>query len=413
MRGGLWVAVALAVMNVASYAFTVVAAHRLGPDGYGAFAAMMGLVLVVNVASLGLQATAARRVAADPSHRLAVETVTRSTANRAAAGLALVALVASPLVGRVLHLDTWLTAALLAVPAAAYAVMGGQTGLLQGEGRWRAYAAVFSAFGLARLGCGLTAIWWWPTPLGAMTGVAVGAIVPAAVGWWTLRRPGPSASSDQGSVEVATSEVMREAAASSTALLAFFALTSLDVLLARVVLAPHQAGLYAAGAILAKAVMFLPYVLTVMTFPAMARQGAHRHLHLWGLAAVLGVGLIVMAGVAALPDLALQFVGGAAYAELTGTLWAFAGLGAVLAGIQLLVYSDIAKRHRRAMWFVWGAFALIAAGLTLVDTATQMLALVLAVDTLLLVVLAVVVTVGGGGGEADAEPVPGGVEPAL
>ena len=179
---GSWVAVALAVMNVASYAFTVVAAHLLGPVGYGAFAAMMGLVLVVSVASLGLQATAARRVAADPSHRWRSR---RSPARRPTApppGLALVALVASPLVGRVLHLDTWLTAALLAVPAAAYVVMGGQTGLLQGEGRWRAYAAVFSAFGLARLGCGLTAIWWWPTPLGAMTGVAVGAIVPAASG---------------------------------------------------------------------------------------------------------------------------------------------------------------------------------------------------------------------------------------
>jgi O-antigen/teichoic acid export membrane protein len=195
-----------------------------------------------------------------------------------------------------------------------------------------------------------------------------------------------------GEPDVSSGDVLREALVSSTALLAFFALTSLDVLLARVVLPPHQAGLYAAGAILAKAVMFLPYVLTVMAFPAMARHGANRYLHLWGLAAVLCVGLVVVAGVVLLPRLALQFVGGRAYADLQGSLWAFAGLGAVLASIQLLIYSDIARRHRRAMWFVWAAFGLIAAGLTTVHTALHMLALVLAVDTLLLVVLAVVAT---------------------
>ena len=388
-------AVALAVLNVASYALTNVAARVLGPVGYGAFAALMGLVLVLGVASLGLQATAARRVAADISHRTAIEAVTRSTARRAALALALLALVTSPFVSHVLHLDTWLTAALLAVPAAAYAVMGGQAGLLQGEGRWGAYAAVFSSMGLARLGGGLVCILLWPTPLGAMTGVAVGSLVPAVVGWWALRRPRVAqAPPDPGPGVVSTREVLRESVTSSTTLLAFFALTSLDVLFARVVLPPHQAGLYAAGAILAKAVMFLPYVVTVLAFPAMSRQGANRYLHLWGLGAVLGAGLVVMAGVALLPRLALQFVGGRAYAELQGSLWAFAGLGAVLAGIQLLVYSDIARRHRRAMWFVWGAFALIAAGLTAVHTARQMLGLVLAVDTVLLVVLAVVATAG-------------------
>jgi O-antigen/teichoic acid export membrane protein len=413
LSGGLVVAAALAVMNVASYAFTVVAAHRLGPNGYGAFAAMMGLVLVSNVASLGLQATAARRVAADPSHREAVEAVTRSTARRAAVVLGVLCMAASPFVAAVLHLDTWLTAALLAVPAAAYVVMGGSAGLLQGEGRWGWYAGVFSAFGLARLGCGLVTVLVWPTPLGAMTGVALGSVVPVVVGWWALRHPGARAAHDPGpAVVVSSGEVLREAMTSCTTLLAFFALTSLDVLLARVVLPPHQAGLYAAGAILAKAVMFLPYVLTVMAFPAMARQGAHRYLHLWGLAAVLGVGLVVMAGVALLPGLALQFVGGAAYAQLEGTLWAFAGLGAVLAGIQLLVYSDIARRHRRAMWFVWGAFALIAAGLTAVHTASQMLALVLGVDLVLLVVLAVVATLGTTrSGSADAGA--GADDPAL
>ena len=49
-------------MNVTTYGFTIACAHILGPTDYGALAAWMNLLLVVNVGFLGLQATAARRL---------------------------------------------------------------------------------------------------------------------------------------------------------------------------------------------------------------------------------------------------------------------------------------------------------------------------------------------------------------
>ena len=64
MRDGAVIAVAMAVMNVTTYAVTILAARLLGPAEYGALAAVMGLLLVLQVLSLGLQATAARRVSA-------------------------------------------------------------------------------------------------------------------------------------------------------------------------------------------------------------------------------------------------------------------------------------------------------------------------------------------------------------
>ncbi len=389
LRGGLVIAVAMGVMNVASYAYTIVAARVLGPAGYGAFAAMMGLVIVVNVVSLGLQATGARRIAADPAHRDLLEAEITVTARRAALGLAAVALAATPLITWALHLDSWLTAATLAVPAAAFAVMGGQAGLLQGERRWWAFAAVFSAFGLARLAFGLVGLAVWPHPLGAMSGVAAGSLVPVVIGWLALRRGRtPVQSTGEGRLE--PTGLLREAAHSSHALLAFFALSSVDVLVARAILEPHEAGLYAAGVILAKAVLFLPYFLTVVAFPAMSRRGANRHLHLWGLAGVLAIGAVVVAGVALLPHVAVEFVGGGEYAALAGRLWAFAALGTVLAGIQLLVYSALARMHRSAVWYIWAALAVIASGLVLVTTSGQLLVVVLTVDTTLLVVLTLV-----------------------
>ena len=60
------IAVAMAVMNVATYGFQMVAARALGPQEYGAFAALMNLLLVVSVMSLAVQATAARRISTEP-----------------------------------------------------------------------------------------------------------------------------------------------------------------------------------------------------------------------------------------------------------------------------------------------------------------------------------------------------------
>ena len=59
----------MTAMNVAAYAFTLFAARRLGPDGYSVVAALMGVVLVVNVLALGVQATTARQVASTATTR--------------------------------------------------------------------------------------------------------------------------------------------------------------------------------------------------------------------------------------------------------------------------------------------------------------------------------------------------------
>ncbi len=63
-RGAGLVAVGMTAMNAAAYVFTVLAARVLGPDGYSAVAALMGVVLVSNVVAMGVQATTARHVAA-------------------------------------------------------------------------------------------------------------------------------------------------------------------------------------------------------------------------------------------------------------------------------------------------------------------------------------------------------------
>ena len=73
MRSGTSIAIAIGVMNLATYGFTIVAARILGPTEYGALAGLMATLMVLAVLQLGLQATAARRISAEPEHVAQIE----------------------------------------------------------------------------------------------------------------------------------------------------------------------------------------------------------------------------------------------------------------------------------------------------------------------------------------------------
>ncbi|MDX6324018.1 MAG: hypothetical protein QOK15_372 [Nocardioidaceae bacterium] len=385
------VAVAMGVMNFGTYGFTILSARLLGPVHYGALAALMGLLLIVNVVSLGLQATGARRVATAPHLTHAIESDILRVSYRSALVLALLCLVCSPVVSRVLNLDSWLAAALLALAIAPLTLMGGQLGVLQGERRWGPLALIFVAMGAGRLVLGTAALVIRPDALGAMAGVAAGAFVPAGVGWFVLRRPRPSPFAAAGPTPPAQvpSGLVRELAHNSHALLAFFALSNADVVLARVVLDEHDAGLYAGGLILTKAVLFLPQFVVIVAFPAMSNAASARRAQARSVALVLAIGAVTMVGVAVLSGLTVVFIGGPGYSAVQGLLWGFAGLGTLLALLQVMVYQLVARQSARSVYTIWVAVAVLVAGASRVGTVTDLLVWVSLVDGVLLVVLLV------------------------
>ena len=391
LRGGALIAVAMGVMNLTTYGFVILAARLLGPEEYGALAAVMGVLLVVNVLSLGLQATAARRVSANPGDLPRIEHEVMATSWVAAVALGVVMLAASPVVTAALSLDSGAVAALVAVTAVPLSVMGGQAGVLQGEQRWGPLAGIYLAVGLGRIGCGAVALAVRQDTFGAMVGVTVGAVVPVVVGGLALRRPDRRAASGGAPTRAAgrwaPGGVLRETLTNSHALLAFFALSNADVVVARVTLPEHEAGLYAGGLILAKAVMFLPQFVVVIAFPTMSRLGAGREVRLLSLVAVLGIGSATVLGTAALSSWAVVFVGGGEYAGLQGRLWLFAVLGTLLAMLQVMAYTIVARQRRRAVLFVWGALAVLLGATPFLSSLPELLAVVLVVDAALFAVL--------------------------
>ncbi|NYG57920.1 O-antigen/teichoic acid export membrane protein [Nocardioides daedukensis] len=385
LLGGGSIAVAMGIMNVGTYGFTMLAARLLGPQPYGALASLMATLLVISVLQLGLQATAARRISADPGHVGQIEDTTMRVTHRAALVVGVLLLVLAPVINHVLRLDNLLVAALIAVAAVPMTVMGGQIGVLQGERRWLTLSLVYIANGVPRLVIGVALLAWQPTELNAMIAVVIGQFVPVVVGWLALRHARtPGEHSDRHSIR----PMIRETVLNSQALLAFFALSNADVIVARNVLDEHDAGLYAGGLILTKAVLFLPQFIVVLAFPAMASAGERRRALTRSLSLVGLLGLVAVVGSVLLSEVAMVFVGGKDYSEIESRLWLFAILGTALSMLQLLVYSVLARQGQRSIYLVWAALvALVAGGMTIVSTLGELLLLVVAVDGGLLAVL--------------------------
>jgi O-antigen/teichoic acid export membrane protein len=390
LRGTMLIAVAMAVQNLSTYGFTILAARLLGPSEYGALAAVMGLLLMVNVVSLGLQATGARRVSSAPDDLARVEPDLLAATYKSAIGVGLLCLAAVPVATSVLRLDSWLVAGMIALTAVPLTVMGGQAGILQGERRWLSLALIYLAMGLGRIAFGTLALLAERTTLGAMTGVAVGAVVPVLVGSAALRhRAGTRPAETAAPVTGHSRRVVRELFHNSHALLAFFALSNIDVVVARVMLDDHQGGLYAGGLILAKAVLFLPQFVVVVAFPSMSASNARTSMTVQALVTVLAIGLLATGFAWLLSPLAVEFIGGDAYGRLGPVVWAFAALGTIWAMVQLLVYNVVARQDKRSVAVVWAGLVALLALSPAVGSVTFLLTAVVVVEGMVLLALTV------------------------
>lgn len=398
----------MGVMNIATYGYTVAAAHLIGPEAFGAFSALMGVLLVVNVLSLGLQATGARRIAADPHHVREIERVVLRVGYRSAAVMALLCLLLAPVLNAVLRLGSLPTAMLVALAVAPLTLMGAQAGVLQGERRWGPLSGVYLAQGLGRVACGVGLMLVWRTEFAAVLGVALGAWLPVLVGARALRRPRVHAPAGSGSGIA----LLREVGGSSQALLAFFALSNADILMARAVLDTGQAGLYAGGLILVKAILFLPQFVVVIAFPSMSSRGARRTTLLKALAVALGLGLCGLAGTLVLPEVALVFVGGSDFAEIQDKLWLFAIIGTLLSMIQLLVYSALARQQWRTITMIWTTLVVLVALTPQVQSVTTLVLLVCTLDAALLLGLVVSALLSRPAAPLDPVPPPQRVDSA-
>ncbi len=118
--------------------------------------------------------------------------------------------------------------------------------------------------------------------------------------------------------------MVREALHSAQALLAFFALANVDIVVARHVLDAQGSGLYAVGLLVAKIMLYLPQFVVIVMFPSLATATQRRRAVLRGTAAILALGAVCTAGVVLLAGFVADLLDSEKLRAVEGHLWLFA-----------------------------------------------------------------------------------------
>ncbi len=331
VREGSTIGLAVMAGNVMSYLLTLAAIRRLAPDSYGELAALLSVLLVGSVPMTGLQLHVALDVA-------------RGVPGAARAGLARgvgVALVVAavgasgaPLVGGFLSVGD--TASLVAVVASLVplTVAGSLQGVLQGRRSFDRLAVVLLLQGVGKVGGGLLGLAAAPRPATVLVGMAFGAWLATLAGW--LVAVGPVAP-PRPALDVSRSVVL-----ATVSVAAVLALANVDVVAARHLLAATPAGIYAAGAVLAKITFWAPQAVSVLALPRLADDAARRRVVLASLGVLVAVdgGVVLACAVLWRPIAGTVF--GPGYADTGPLVTGFAVLGASWAAVQLLSYGALA-----------------------------------------------------------------------
>lgn len=353
LGGAALVAMALGLGQVLAYAQTLVAARSLSPADFGAFSALLALLLIGNTVALAVQAVTARHIVASGPDGRRDETAAAWRATLAASSAtALFWLLLTPVIGYVLRVDSTLALIALALTFFPLTIMGGALGIVQGHEAHGRLATVYVAVATPRAVVTIAALLAVGTLVASIVGMFVGSAVGSLLCWLLIR------SLYRGG-QVYHSTILRELPAATYSLLALFTVTNLDIILARAFLPDTDAGTYAVGVIVAKIATWLPQFVAVMAYARMVDERRHRTT-LVGLGVVAGISALVVAVVWLAPDLILAIIAGPGYEAAAEVLPLFALIGSFAAILQFVVYGLMAVRDRSLTPWLWAGCAVLA-----------------------------------------------------
>jgi len=348
VRAGIVLTVATLVLNGAAYLYNVACIRYLGSSVYGDVAAMLALFALVSLPLASIQSLLAREVAQLASQDAVAALLRRGAIVAAGIGVALtllgVALVKP--IQAALNIESPVIV-LAGISAIFFAVMATVLyGFLQGELRFNALGVTYGVSGLARPVLVVPALL---LGLGAAGALAVNTIAGLlAVGLASialrdvLRRQ---------AVDVLPHLDRGQMALLLVGSLAFASLTNVDVLLAAAFFPNDVVGVYAAAALIGKAVLFLPTAVVTVLLPKAATRVAAgistRSILLASAAVTALVTLTATLVLALVPESLLVWAFGGDFRESTALLGWFglAMSAAALVNVYLSVY--FAERDAR------------------------------------------------------------------
>lgn len=318
--------------NLCGYLFNVIAGRVLGPADFGALVALVAVLQIISVPTMAIQTTAVKFMAerqndSRGAYGLLIWLVVRVGLIGMAAFL-LVYLLSAPL-ATLLKIDSIASVAVMGVMAMLYPLLHLAHGALRGLGRFGALAGVIFGEGALKVGLLLVYLAAGLALLGAVSGLVLASLVACVAAYVLLGRPGRQAPLDFGDSRALLGYGLPVLLTTVCGAL----LVNVDLVLARHLLPPHEAGQYAAISLLGKVIFYGSDAVVSVMFPLVAasqsRGDGHRHL-LWqaGGLVVAGCGLTLLAYFL-VPELVVGTLFGSAYVEAAPYLGPM-GVAAVL-----------------------------------------------------------------------------------
>jgi O-antigen/teichoic acid export membrane protein len=356
--GGAVLGGAMIVANGGNYLLNIFLGRWLTPPEFADANLMVTIMLLVTAIAISLQLIAARftgvhTVAGDEA---AVAATARWLERRAAIAGAVVAVVlagASPFLRDVFNSASAWPFVILGAGMPFYLVQAVGRGVLQGRLQFAPLAATFVVEMVVRvsLGIGLVAL-----GLGVI-GATIALTVSFLAVWLHVRlleHPADGSPLSAGSV----SSIIAYASPVAVLLLGQIIINNGDVLIAKGFLDPETAGVYAAIALVGRAVFFLSWSVATTLFPAAAQRGERGEdsdnlLYAGcGIVAVMGAGFVV--GAWWLGGTVLGKVLGPEYGEVSSPLAWYAAATSMFAIANLIVSHHLSLDQRRESFVLIG-----------------------------------------------------------
>lgn len=376
VRGGALLSLAVLVANGGNYVLNLFLARVLTPAEFADANLMVTFLFVLTSVALCLQLVAARFVATSD------ELGFSGDADLLARRLRRTALVAGIVAGAVLALGApvWSLVFRTASPW-PFAILGAGVpfwlvqavgrGVLQARSRFGPLALSYVVEMIARLGLGVLLVSTGSGVVGATTALSLSFVLTSVVVRIASRsRPGPVGST------IEPGEVRAFAGLVSILLVGQIVAANSDVLVAKASFSPADAGVYAAVALVGRAVFFLASSVATVVFPEAARRRASGRdsssVLRAAVAVVVLIGATCSAGALWLGGPVLGVVLGPAYGGLSVPLAAYAGVTTLFAVASLVAGYRLSQDRVTESWLLLAA-ALLQLVLLLIlhdDTAT-------------------------------------------
>jgi O-antigen/teichoic acid export membrane protein len=346
------------VANAINYATNLIFSHLLTPLDYGELTALLAVFAIVSLPVGAAQVVVAHRVAslkeADrPSEIRRVVRYAFAHTGTIGAAATIVYILAIPIVIVLFHLQHPGPAIALTPFIFLAFIQPVQTGLLQGLGWFRGLGLYMCTVALAQLLLGALWVLSGGGAGAAIGGEAIGTLLALCAAAYLTR----TFIAPRGEGLARGGLRRRPTARTSRATLAFilFAIAAnIDIVLAKIVLSPQAAGIYAAIATVGKFTLFVPTALTYVLVPDLAKaraRGADVTTPLRRAARLtIVIGIVVGLPFALFPQAFVDLMFGTRYAAAAAGVRPIIVAGIALALLLMLCTFSTAVGGRR--WLV-------------------------------------------------------------